>query len=121
MPRREPEHLSRTCWSPTTRRGPRVGAARRAGLSRPSGPERRRPMVARSAPVPAPPAPPARPIRHIRTALSLVCAVAVISVAAAVPAAASNPTFNRVDSAAGWLARQLTDGDHFEVVFDGTT
>jgi hypothetical protein len=28
-------------------------------------------------------------------------------------------TLNRADAAAGWLARQMTDGQHFEVVFDG--
>jgi len=43
---------------------------------------------------------------------------ALLSVMFAVPAAASSPpTLNRVDAAAGWLARQMVDGERFEVVF----
>lgn len=43
-----------------------------------------------------------------------------LAVFAATPAAASSPpTHNRADAAAGWLARQMVDGERFEAVFDG--
>jgi len=42
--------------------------------------------------------------------------------ATATPAiAASPPTLNRGQAAAGWLARQMTDGSHFTDTFDGVT
>jgi hypothetical protein len=48
---------------------------------------------------------------------ALVCAAAT---SLAVPAtAAAAPTVNRADAASGWLAGQLVDGNHFQVVFDG--
>ncbi|MBB5871735.1 hypothetical protein F4553_005114 [Allocatelliglobosispora scoriae] len=55
--------------------------------------------------------------RHLLAA-ALTAAALVLPVAA--PAAAA-PTLNRADAAAGWLARQLVDGERFEVVFDGVT
>lgn len=43
-----------------------------------------------------------------------------LAVFAATPAAASSPpTHDRGDAAAGWLARQMVDGERFEAVFDG--
>lgn len=50
-------------------------------------------------------------------AAAVVCASATAVFAA--PLASAAPTYNRADAAAGWLARQLTDGDHFEVEFGG--
>ncbi|MFY1668525.1 peptidase [Plantactinospora sp. WMMB334] len=58
-------------------------------------------------------------LRHrTRTLLTGVLATLTLSVAVAAPAAAQS-TLNRVDAAAGWLARQMVDGERFEVVFDG--
>ncbi|GAA3211958.1 prenyltransferase/squalene oxidase repeat-containing protein [Dactylosporangium siamense] len=60
--------------------------------------------------------------RHrARTLLAGVLTALALSTTliAAAPAAASAPTVNRPDAAAGWLARQLVDGERFEVVFDG--
>ncbi|WP_433616880.1 peptidase [Dactylosporangium sp. CA-139114] len=53
----------------------------------------------------------------VLTALAL--STVLLSVATAPAAAATPPTLNRPDAAAGWLARQLVDGERFEVVFDG--
>lgn len=61
--------------------------------------------------------------RHrVRTLLTGVAAVLVLTTAIpAVPATAADPpTRSRSDAAAGWLARQLVDGERFEAVFDGT-
>jgi len=55
-------------------------------------------------------------VRLYRHRISTVLAVVALSLVFAVPAGAA-PTFNRVDAAAGWLARQMVDGEHFEVVF----
>src|SRR5262249_18265011 len=42
--------------------------------------------------------------------------------AAAMPASFASPgTENPAEAAAGWLARQLVDGERFEVEFDGVT
>ncbi|WP_329100940.1 terpene cyclase/mutase family protein [Micromonospora sp. NBC_01699] len=50
---------------------------------------------------------------RVRAALA-----ALTMIATATPATASSPpTHNRVDAAAGWLARQMVDGDHLETVF----
>jgi hypothetical protein len=50
--------------------------------------------------------------------LALTCAaVALASTATAAPAAPAPPTPDRAKAAAGWVARQLVDGDHFEVTF----
>lgn len=60
--------------------------------------------------------------RHrVRTLFTgVLAALALSTTVFAVPAAASSPpTLNRADAAAGWLARQLVDGERFEVVFDG--
>jgi Prenyltransferase and squalene oxidase repeat len=59
--------------------------------------------------------------RH-RTPLAgvVVVAAAALSTMVAGPASAGPPrTADRVAAAAGWLARQLVDGERFEVVFDG--
>jgi hypothetical protein len=54
---------------------------------------------------------------------AVVIATAAVAALAVVPAAQSQaravPTTDVSDVAAGWLARQLVDGDHFENVFDG--
>jgi hypothetical protein len=59
----------------------------------------------------------------VRLALRQLCAVLVACVLAALfvaPATATGPlTRSRADAAAGWLARQMVDGDHFEVEFGG--
>ncbi len=52
-------------------------------------------------------------------ALALATALPA-TVAHAAPASSPAPTFRPDAAAAGWLARQLVDGDHFESVFDGT-
>ncbi|MDG4838408.1 peptidase [Micromonospora sp. WMMD967] len=62
-----------------------------------------------------------RPLRH-RARVFVGAALAALTLSlTAVPAAAtaSPPTLNKVDAAAGWLARQLVDGERFEVVYDG--
>ncbi|MFC5286538.1 peptidase [Actinokineospora guangxiensis] len=52
---------------------------------------------------------------------SLATAVATLSaVVALAPTASAAPTYRPADAAAGWLARQMADGDHFEVDFGGT-
>ncbi|BCB89292.1 prenyltransferase/squalene oxidase repeat-containing protein [Phytohabitans suffuscus] len=51
-----------------------------------------------------------------RTVVTLLSG-ALAAVVAATPAVASSPTLNRADAAAGWLARQMVDGDHFEATF----
>ncbi|MFY1692838.1 peptidase [Plantactinospora sp. WMMB782] len=58
-------------------------------------------------------------LRHrTRTLLAGILVALTLSTLVARPAAAQ-PTLNRVDAAAGWLARQMVDGERFEVVFDG--
>ncbi|GHJ43997.1 hypothetical protein Cs7R123_13390 [Catellatospora sp. TT07R-123] len=54
----------------------------------------------------------------VRRLAVLTAATAALALVATAPAAAA-PTLNRADAAAGWLARQLVDGERFEVVFDG--
>lgn len=61
-----------------------------------------------------------------RTRIRNLCAALLGGVLAATlitsPAAAADPTtHHRAGAAAGWLARQLVDGDHFEVDFGGQT
>ncbi|MET9403900.1 prenyltransferase/squalene oxidase repeat-containing protein [Kitasatospora sp. NPDC002965] len=53
-------------------------------------------------------------------ALALATALPAVTAAHATPAQPSSPTVRPDAAAAGWLARQLVDGDHFESVFDGT-
>lgn len=50
-----------------------------------------------------------------------VIATAAVAALASAPAAQARavPTTDVSDAAAGWLARQLVDGDHFENVFEG--
>ncbi|GAA2372186.1 hypothetical protein Cme02nite_00390 [Catellatospora methionotrophica] len=58
-------------------------------------------------------------IRSTLSRLALLTATTLtLVVPAALPAHAA-PTLNRGDAAAGWLARQLVDGERFEAVFDG--
>jgi len=56
-------------------------------------------------------------LSYLAAALACVCATALVAPAGA----AATPTTDRADAAAGWLARQLVDGDHFEVDFGGTS
>lgn len=58
-------------------------------------------------------------VRRHRAFTLLVGVLAVSIVAAAPVAAATTIPVNHSDAAAGWLARQLVDGERFEVVFDG--
>ena len=52
--------------------------------------------------------------------LALFCGVlAALTLAAPATAASAHPGVDRAGAAAGWLARQLVDGERFEVVFDG--
>jgi len=46
---------------------------------------------------------------------------AVLAVAGTPALAASRPTHRPAQAAAGWLARQMTDGNHFVDVFNGTS
>ena len=62
--------------------------------------------------------------RHrVRTLFTrVIAALALSTTLTSLPspvAASSPPTVNRSEAAAGWLARQLIDGERFEVVFDG--
>src|SRR5690349_1225564 len=52
-------------------------------------------------------------------AITLLVGALALSFVFAGPVAAAAPPANRTDAAAGWLARQLVDGERFEVVFDG--
>ena len=62
--------------------------------------------------------PPGRRLRSLLATAGLVAtAVAVPVTASATDAQAT--TNDRADAATGWLARQLVDGDHFEVDFGG--
>jgi hypothetical protein len=58
-----------------------------------------------------------RPVALL-AALGLVIS-GLIGLTPAAAAANGSATLIRGDAAAGWLARQLVDGEHFEVVFDG--
>lgn len=62
-------------------------------------------------------------VRHRRSAyrwlIFLLCGL-LAGVGFAAPVSASGQaTLHRGDAAAGWLARQMVDGDHFETEFDG--
>jgi hypothetical protein len=59
------------------------------------------------------------PVRHRWTALVGVLITAVTIVGATPAAASSLATRDRADAAAGWLARQMTDGERFEGTFGG--
>lgn len=52
-------------------------------------------------------------LRSLAVTIACVCAAALVT-----PAAAQAST-TRADAGAGWLARQLVNGDHLETVFDG--
>jgi LPXTG-motif cell wall-anchored protein len=54
----------------------------------------------------------------IAVSIAAVCAAAVVALPA--PAQAAVGTTEPAGAAAGWLARQLTDGNHFETDFGGT-
>ncbi|MEU0937723.1 peptidase [Embleya sp. NPDC005971] len=71
---------------------------------------------------------PGRRISALFGGLLLAAATAVVpATAGAAPtpadrsATASLPAGNRTQAAAGWLARQLVDGERFEATFDGVT
>jgi hypothetical protein len=55
--------------------------------------------------------------RRLAVPIAALCAAAVIAVPA--PAQAATGTTDPAAAAAGWLAGQLTDGDHFETEFGG--
>lgn len=57
---------------------------------------------------------------HVRYLCLLVVSGLALAVLPA-SAQAAPPTHNRADAAAGWLARQMVDGDHFEARFGGFT
>ncbi|ALG09133.1 peptidase [Kibdelosporangium phytohabitans] len=59
-------------------------------------------------------------MRFRSLAVALLCATATVAAAPGVAAAHGNRTTDRADAAAGWLARQLVDGERFEVDFGGT-
>ncbi|MFI6448232.1 hypothetical protein [Kitasatospora sp. NPDC050543] len=65
------------------------------------------------------------PVRH-RTTTLLAAALALTALlpaatAQAAPAGADATTHRPDAAAAGWLARQLVDGEHFEATFNGVT
>nr|WP_042188621.1 prenyltransferase/squalene oxidase repeat-containing protein [Kibdelosporangium sp. MJ126-NF4]CEL18352.1 hypothetical protein [Kibdelosporangium sp. MJ126-NF4]CTQ97837.1 hypothetical protein [Kibdelosporangium sp. MJ126-NF4] len=53
-------------------------------------------------------------------AVALACATATVTTVSGVAAAHETRTTDRADAAAGWLARQMVDGERFEVDFGGT-
>lgn len=55
-----------------------------------------------------------------RLAVPVVAACAAVGVVLPAPAQAAVGTTDPAGAAAGWLSRQLTDGDHFETDFGGT-
>jgi hypothetical protein len=57
-------------------------------------------------------------MRH-RWIVAALCAVALVAPATAASADSAPRTRDRADAAAGWLARQLVDGERFEVEFGG--
>ncbi len=59
------------------------------------------------------------PLRSSRFLSCLLAGVLASAVAGATPAAAGPPPLGRADAAAGWLARQMVDGERFESTFDG--
>ncbi|WP_282204576.1 prenyltransferase/squalene oxidase repeat-containing protein [Kitasatospora fiedleri] len=62
-----------------------------------------------------------RPLRLLAIpALALAATLPAAVPAQAAPVPAGTAALRPDAAAAGWLARQLVDGDHFETVFDGT-
>lgn len=60
------------------------------------------------------------PLRFSRfLSAALAGALVSVMVVEAPAAAGSPPTLDRADAAAGWLARQMVDGERFESTFDG--
>lgn len=64
--------------------------------------------------------PPSRP-RWCRWVVCVALATLVGSGTSLPWASAATPTLDRADAAAGWLARQMVEGERFESVFDGVT
>lgn len=62
-----------------------------------------------------------RPTSQVGVAIVSLLSVAALAVPGWGPAAADTPTADPVQAAAGWLARQLVDGERLETVVDGTT
>ncbi|MFD8749668.1 prenyltransferase/squalene oxidase repeat-containing protein [Kitasatospora sp. NPDC059577] len=60
------------------------------------------------------------PALALATVLPAAAAHAAPTPATSAPAASASVTVRPDAAAAGWLARQLVDGDHFESVFNGT-
>ncbi|MFK3984421.1 peptidase [Micromonospora sp. NPDC050397] len=58
-------------------------------------------------------------IRRYRLFSLLLCGALAAVGAVGSSATAAPPTLQRGDAAAGWLARQMVDGERFEVSFDG--
>ena len=59
-------------------------------------------------------------IRRALVALTVLLTITAVGGAGA-GATPPSPTISPAKAAAGWLARQLTDGDHFEVKFGDET
>ncbi|MEV0392078.1 peptidase [Polymorphospora rubra] len=59
--------------------------------------------------------------RHRLPALLCGVLAAALTLATPAAAAAAPPTLSRSDAAAGWLARQLVDGERFEAEFGGVS
>jgi len=57
--------------------------------------------------------------RHTRVAVLLTALTLAVGALGSPAAASSPPTLHRDQAAAGWLARQMVSGDHFEVTFGG--
>jgi hypothetical protein len=68
---------------------------------------------------PAPSGLPARTSRRVAALISATAASVLLLGTAVLPAAAQ-PTSEPAAAAAGWLARQMVDGERFEVTFSGT-
>jgi hypothetical protein len=60
-----------------------------------------------------------RPSLRQLCAVLVACLLAGLILTPATASAAGQPTRDRAAAAGGWLARQLVDGDHFEVEFGG--
>ncbi|TQM77984.1 prenyltransferase/squalene oxidase-like repeat protein [Saccharothrix saharensis] len=58
-------------------------------------------------------------LRRTAAVLAAAAVAALVSAPAAQSRVPAGPTTDVGDAAAGWLARQLVDGDHFETVLDG--
>ncbi len=62
---------------------------------------------------------PERHLMRFRIIAAAVACVSIVGLVAPTGAAAAPRAAQKADAAAGWLARQMVDGDHFEVDFGG--